>query len=120
MSPPRRVHGEEPAWLADDGAAARLADLPVRGVFDGELVAFGDEGRPDFDLVRCRLLHGDAKVPLAFVVFDVLGLRGRSLVEQTYRQRRARLTAIDFRGVTYAPEAFDDGERCGRRCASSG
>ena len=45
-----------------------LADLPVRGVFDGELVAWGDDGRPDFDLVCRRLLHGDEKIPLAYLV----------------------------------------------------
>jgi bifunctional non-homologous end joining protein LigD len=28
-----------------------LAELPVRAVLDGELVAFGDDGKPDFERV---------------------------------------------------------------------
>ena len=53
---------------------------------------------------------GDEKIPLAYLIFDVLALRGRSLLDQSYRQRRARLAACDFRRVAHAPDAFDDGD----------
>lgn len=46
-------------------------------MFDGELVAFGDDGRLDFDLVCRQLLHGDERIPLAYLIFDALALRGR-------------------------------------------
>ena len=40
-----------------------FADLPVSGVFDGELIALAG-GRPHFPLVCDELLHRDAAVPL--------------------------------------------------------
>jgi len=92
------------------GLGLELADLPVGGEFDGELVAFGDDGRPDFELVCQRLLHGDEKIPLAYLIFDMLSLRGRRLLDEPYRERRRRLGRCDFRGVAHAPDAFDDGE----------
>jgi len=37
-----------------------LEQLPVRAVLDGELVAFGDDGKPDFERVCERMLHRHA------------------------------------------------------------
>ena len=58
---------------------SEFADLRPHGVYDAELVAFGDDGRPDFLGVCDRLLHRDASIPLALMIFDVLALRGRDL-----------------------------------------
>ncbi len=44
-----------------------LARDAVRGVFDGELVAFR-EGIPHFPLVIARMLHRRSDVPVAFAV----------------------------------------------------
>ena len=49
-----------------------LAGMPAEGIFDGELVAFNDEGLPDFPTVCRRILQGDRTIRLTYVVFDVL------------------------------------------------
>ena len=41
-----------------------LEQLPVRAVLDGELVAFGNDGKPDFERVCERMLHRHVDVPL--------------------------------------------------------
>lgn len=88
-----------------------LAELPVRAVLDGELVAFGADGRPDFVSVCERMLHGRAEIPLTFVVFDVLSLEGRDLRRQPYRERRRILTGLRLTGRQWCvPETFDDGK----------
>src|SRR5919199_4431899 len=51
-----------------------LEALPARGIFDGELVSFDRDGRPDFPSVCDRILNRNAVVPLAFVAFDMLAL----------------------------------------------
>src|SRR5215210_856400 len=78
------------------GLVPDLDGLPS-GVFDGELVAFED-GLPSFPLVCQRILNRDTTIPLALIVFDVLGYRGRSLIGEPYRKRREILERIDFRG----------------------
>ena len=52
-----------------------LERFPVRGVSDGELIAFTD-GQPDFVALCDRmLLRQDRGIPIAFVAFDVLSRR---------------------------------------------
>jgi bifunctional non-homologous end joining protein LigD len=59
------------------------------GIFDGELIAAGRHGQPDF----LALLHG-RHVPTCVYCFDLLELNGRDLREQPLVQRRARLEAL--------------------------
>jgi bifunctional non-homologous end joining protein LigD len=71
-------------------------------LLDGEVVAFDDAGRPDFQLLQRRMhLASDAAVrrrmadtPATYVVFDVLHLDGRSLLDLPYTERRDRLDLI--------------------------
>jgi bifunctional non-homologous end joining protein LigD len=49
-------------WLMTE-LLLEFAALPLRGVFDGELVAFGTDGRPSFYRVCARMLNRDASVP---------------------------------------------------------
>jgi ATP-dependent DNA ligase len=87
-----------------------LGDLPAHGIFDGELVAFAD-GVPHFPLVCARLLHGDRRVPLTFVLFDVLELDGEPVLHLPYVERRARLEELELRGGPwFVPDAFGDGD----------
>src|SRR4051794_31357993 len=62
-----------------------LAALPVDAVVDGELIALGDDGLPDFPLVCERLLNSKTTIPLAYVVFDLLELEGESTIRLPYR-----------------------------------
>jgi bifunctional non-homologous end joining protein LigD len=61
---------------------AFLAELPVRAVLDGELVAFGPDSKPDFELVCERMLHRHSEVPVTFIAFDVLKLDGRDMTRK--------------------------------------
>ena len=56
-----------------------LEQLPVQAVLDGELVAFGDDGKPDFERVCMRMLHRHAEIPVTFVAFDVLSVDGEDV-----------------------------------------
>src|SRR5919204_4770383 len=87
-----------------------LDELPVRAVLDGELVAFGADGRPDFELVCERMLQRHAQIPLTFLAFDVLSVEGRDVRQEPYTERRRMLEALGLDGPRWrVPEAFEDG-----------
>jgi len=87
-------------------------------VFDGEVVAFDPEGRPDFGRLQGRMhLASETAVrrrmrdtPVAYVIFDLLWLEGRSLMGMPYAQRRERLDALGLRGRAWqVPASHDEG-----------
>jgi bifunctional non-homologous end joining protein LigD len=87
--------------------AAAVLGLPTKScIIDGELIAAGRHGQPDF----LALLHG-RHVPTCVYCFDLLELNGRDLREQPLVQRRARLQALlvraDSKLIRYS-EAFPD------------
>ena len=94
----RRITGQFPELIDQ----ARRFDQEL--IADGEIIAF-DEGRrlTFFDLQK-RLGRKDdtadlfagaaADVPVAFVIFDLLWLNGRSLLKTPLRQRREQLGAL--------------------------
>ena len=87
-----------------------LDELPGGLVLDGELVAFDDDGLPSFAWACDRLVHGDPSVPLTFVVFDLLQEDRESLLHLPYRERRARVEALELRGSCWqTSERFEDG-----------
>ena len=65
-----------------------LVALPVDALLDGEPVALGADGWPYFPLVCERLLNGDERIPLTYVVFDLLELEGRPTTQLPYVERR--------------------------------
>ncbi|KRC61850.1 ATP-dependent DNA ligase [Agromyces sp. Root81] len=83
-----------------------LAGLPalVRGdaLLDGEIVALDADGRPDFgrlqhrmNLTRPREIERvAASVPVRLLLFDVLEVGGLPVVDEPYRDRRARLAGL--------------------------
>jgi bifunctional non-homologous end joining protein LigD len=89
-------------------------------IVDGEIVAFDDDGRPDFQRLQRRMhVEGEStirrlvnQVPVTYVLFDLLWLDGRSLVDESYEQRRAALLALDLRGPSWQtpPHEAGDGE----------
>jgi len=93
----------------------RSEAIPVDSVLDGEIVALDDLGRPSFALLAPRIQRPTAPDPVTrpvtYVVFDVLRVAGRDVVDQTYDDRRrllADLVAPDDPRIVVA-EAFDDG-----------
>ena len=76
-----------------------------RAVLDGEIVAFGDSGRTDFGLLQQRLgLRGAAvqrvrqDVPVSYLIFDVLLLDEKVLLDDPYDARREVLDALQVNG----------------------
>ena len=73
-----------------------LAELPVRAILDGELVAMDGDGKPDFPLICERLLQHRFSIPLTFMVFDVLSVDGQSVVSHPYAERRLILEDLQL------------------------
>jgi len=80
-----------------------LAALDLGGydaLLDGEVVAFDASGRPDFGLLQSRTHVGRpsaalrTRTPVALIVFDLLHVGGRSLLDETYDDRRALLEEL--------------------------
>lgn len=75
-------------------------------VLDGEVVAFDPEGRPSFSLLQTRMhVTGERNVaarvgtaPLAFLIFDVLHLGGRSTRALPWSERRRLLDELELTG----------------------
>src|SRR5215510_14689843 len=53
-----------------------LSNLPDETVIDGELVAFGDDGRPSFNALQN---YGSPSTPVLYYIFDVMVLAGRDV-----------------------------------------
>jgi bifunctional non-homologous end joining protein LigD len=100
----------------------KLSALPVSGAFEGELVALGEDGSPDFPLLCERMLMRRSGIHVTYVVFDVLSLDGEDLTRTPYSERRTtrssqpqRRLLADSRNVrrlpkrSTTPETFDDG-----------
>jgi bifunctional non-homologous end joining protein LigD len=87
-------------------AFGELSGLSALGdvLLDGEVVALDAAGRPSFAVLAERLHVRDARraavlagrVPVAYVVFDVLRRHGHDLTAAPLEQRRAVLDALDL------------------------
>jgi ATP-dependent DNA ligase I len=79
-------------------AVAAFAALPVRSaVFDGELIALRDDGRPHpFQVTSARVAsHGAGQdVPLSVFLFDVLHLDGADLIDRPGAERNEALAGV--------------------------
>jgi bifunctional non-homologous end joining protein LigD len=102
-------------------ATTLIATLPSRHVrvfADGELIAAGRHGQPDF----LALLHG-RHVPKCVYAFDLLELQGRDLRDQALVQRRARLQALLARAkcdLLRFSESFPDANALLAECSRRG
>ncbi len=87
-------------------------------VLDGEVVAFDAEGRPSFQRLQGRMhLAGDRAVrramtenPIAYVLFDLLHLDGRSLLDEPYTARREALEGLGLAGPHWQVPAYHAGD----------
>jgi bifunctional non-homologous end joining protein LigD len=99
-------------------AAAVLA-LPVKSaIVDGELIAAGRHGQPDF----LALLHG-RHVAVCVYCFDLMELQGRDLRDQPLVQRRARLQALLTRAkcdLLRFSDSFADADASLAECSRRG
>ncbi len=78
-------------------------------VLDGEIVAFGDDGRPSFEALQQRM-HIATRTrarklaqgtPVTYVIFDLLWLDGHSLMREPYGERRRRLAELGLNGASW-------------------
>ncbi|MEV8596071.1 ATP-dependent DNA ligase [Streptomyces sp. NPDC052012] len=92
--------------------ATALGSTPA--VLDGEVLALDEHGRASFQLLQSRmgLAHAPAKaaqraaaVPVHLVLFDVMHLRGHSLVRLPYARRREELEALGLDGPSWSTPA---------------
>jgi bifunctional non-homologous end joining protein LigD len=80
-----------------------------RVVLDGELVALDKDGRPSFSALQARMHVGDdaavrrlmAQTPVTYMVFDLLYLDGRSLLDAPYSERRGLLAGLKLSGESW-------------------
>jgi bifunctional non-homologous end joining protein LigD len=81
-------------------------------VLDGELVAFGADGRPSFPLLCERMLHrSSAPIAFAYLAFDVLSANGQSVIRQPFSVRRHLLDELDVENrYCRVSRLYDDGE----------
>jgi bifunctional non-homologous end joining protein LigD len=78
-------------------------------VLDGEVVALGPDGVPSFEQLQQRMgLHapGDVrrmmrKVPVAYLIFDLVYLDGRQLFRVPYEERRRLLASLELSGPSW-------------------
>ncbi len=84
---------------------------------DGEVIALNEAGVPDFRVLQERMHVRNPRsvarlverVPVTFMVFDLLRLDGVDLTAEPLAVRRERLTAVLDGGSWQVPEAYDDG-----------
>jgi bifunctional non-homologous end joining protein LigD len=87
-------------------------------VLDGEVVAFDTGGRPSFQKLQGRMhLTSEHAVrrlsqsdPVHYVIFDLLWLDGRSLMDLPYTERRDQLTELGLNGPTWRTPANHVGD----------
>jgi bifunctional non-homologous end joining protein LigD len=95
------------------GLGAALAGR--QALLDGEIVALGRSGWPDFEALAQRMHVSSAtaaerlaaRVPVTYLVFDVLHLDGRPLLAAPYHERRALLEGLAVHAARWqTPPSF--------------
>jgi bifunctional non-homologous end joining protein LigD len=87
---------------------------------DGEIVCLEDDGSPSFHRLQRRMVlasesesrHRVSSEPVTYIVFDLLHLDGRSLLEERYAERRRLLLELGLDGPHWRMPAhhLGDGE----------
>jgi bifunctional non-homologous end joining protein LigD len=74
---------------------AALQTLPGAPLLDGEIVAFDEDGKPNFERVASRLHNSNARrgPSIVYMVFDILRIEGHSVEMLPFSERRALLEA---------------------------
>lgn len=88
----------------------------TRVLLDGEIVASDEQGRPSFQRLQQRMHASGAaarrltrEVPVAYVLFDLLWIDGRSLLDESYTARRAALAGLGLEGPAWRVLPFEPG-----------
>lgn len=100
----RRLTDLTPQYPELQGLARAMKRTPM--ILDGEIVCLNAKGVPDFGLLQQRMNLADAwaikrrraDLPVTLLVFDVLAVDGRSIMDRPYRDRRAVLDELAIDG----------------------
>jgi bifunctional non-homologous end joining protein LigD len=87
-------------------------------LLDGEIVALDDHSRPSFQLLQRRmhvrepaaLRRLEREVPVVFMIFDILWLDGRLMIDLPYTQRRRELETLALGGARWQVPAVSTGD----------
>jgi bifunctional non-homologous end joining protein LigD len=88
-----------------------------RAVLDGEIVAFGGAEWPSFEALQPRMHVSSpvqaarlaAELPATYLIFDLLCLDGRPLLDRPYSERRALLDGLGLNGSHWqTPPSFSE------------
>ncbi|HEX5597502.1 MAG TPA: non-homologous end-joining DNA ligase [Micromonosporaceae bacterium] len=95
-----------------------LREQVADALLDGEVVLLGEDGVPSFTALAERMHVRNpvraarlaAAMPVTYMIFDLLRLRGVDLTGWAYRDRRAALEELGLHGPHWAvPPMFTDG-----------
>jgi bifunctional non-homologous end joining protein LigD len=89
-----------------------------RAILDGEIVAFDDQDRPSFQRLQLRMGLTSAlsiqrrvpQTPVTFVIFDLLQLDERPILELPYQERRRLLEELELDGPHWQTPSHHLGE----------
>ena len=111
--------GPAPATRQPAAPLAGLAPAPHKQLLlDGEIVVFGESGWPEFEALQPRMHVTSAaqaailagQTPVTYLIFDLLQLDGRPLMELEYAQRRALLDELALSGPNWQTPPWFPGE----------
>jgi bifunctional non-homologous end joining protein LigD len=98
-------------------------------LLDGEIVVFGPDGWPSFEGLQPRMHVADPAAarllaghnPVTYLVFDLLQLDGRPLLDRPYAERRALLESLGLAGSFWqTPPTFPGADFDAVRDVSAG
>ena len=78
------------AWLEHDRPCPRTYGAPGAATLDGDLVAFGHDGSPDFPLLCERMLMRRPGIVVTYKIFDLVTIDRRGLLRAPYCARLRR------------------------------
>jgi bifunctional non-homologous end joining protein LigD len=106
--------------LARLGSATLTTPTPRKQLLlDGEIVVFGADGWPEFEALQPRMHVSSAaqaallagQTPVTYLIFDLLQLDGRPLLDLDYAERRALLDELALAGPNWqTPPWFPGGD----------
>jgi bifunctional non-homologous end joining protein LigD len=87
-------------------------------VLDGEIVAFGDDGKPDPGRLERRAKPGSESamrrrardIPVVYEIYDLLYLDGHPLMQLPWRERRESLSALALDGEAWRTSQHHEGD----------
>lgn len=92
----------------------------LQAVLDGEIVALDEAGRPSFEALQPRMNTAEPsrvrrlaeRVPVTYMIFDLMHLDGHSTLEIPYCERRGLLEGLELAGSHWAtpPSQVGDGD----------